>query len=73
MIEHTGAMPAGCANAMECATLIEHGAACMLDTTTGRTYCLKCGQRLRYHRRKAIARGEPLPDTIAAASLRLEQ
>jgi len=62
---HPG-MPMGCANAIECASLVEHKAPCFRDATTGRTYCLPCGQRLRYHRRKALERGETMPATLSA-------
>jgi hypothetical protein len=31
------------------------------DTLSSSTYCELCGNRLRYHRKKATARGEDIP------------
>lgn len=37
------------------------------DSVMGRTYCKPCGQRLRYHRKKAAQRGTTSPRTIEEA------
>lgn len=68
---HHSLLSTGCANAAECGTLVDHAALCFLDSATGRVYCLPCGQRLRYHRKKALERGETMPETITAANERL--
>jgi hypothetical protein len=36
----------------------------MRDLERGVAYCVPCGQRLRYHRKKAIERGEEIPKTF---------
>lgn len=56
---YQGAASRGCANP-RCTAVLAHLDACMLDQEAGFRYCVPCGQRLRYHRRKALERGEPL-------------
>ena len=51
-----------CAMPPEVAVQINRDTFC--DTLTGRTYCNKCGNRLRYHRRKWAERGEEIPLTL---------
>lgn len=53
----------GCANP-RCPAVLAHGDPCLYDQEGGFRYCVPCGERLRYHRRKALQRGEPLPTSL---------
>lgn len=44
-----------------------------VDMATGKFFCKSCGSRLRYHRKKALGRGETLPLTFAEIDERLSQ
>jgi len=45
-----------------CMTNISEGDKIFLDTINENTYCHQCGQCLRYARKKAAERGEPIGD-----------
>lgn len=68
---HTGLQPRGCANPV-CPTVMDPGSDAMADQAGGVLYCVPCGQRLRYHRRKALERAEVLPVTLADVDRRHE-
>ena len=44
-----------------------------LDTASGRILCHSCGPRMRYHRKKALGRGESIPITFKEVDDRLSQ
>ena len=44
-----------------------------VDLATGKFFCKACGPRLRYHRKKALGRGETLPITFSEIDERLSQ
>lgn len=46
------------------------GSCYFTDTLTSKTYCQVCGNRLRYHRKKAAARGEDIPLNMSDVSSR---
>lgn len=60
-----GLQARGCSNGDGCPTTIKPGDAYFRDLARGVAYCVPCGQRLRYHRKKALARGDSLPQTMA--------
>jgi hypothetical protein len=49
-----------CAN-KSCGRRIAKGDECFADSLGGEYYCKQCGIMLRYHRKKADQRGDPLP------------
>jgi hypothetical protein len=61
LTETERALPGWCTNDGCQASVIAPGAERFIEDDSGRTYCVPCGQRLRYHRKKADERGEELP------------
>lgn len=53
--------PFGCRN---CGDVVPPKTPFLVDEVLNRAYCLPCGQRLRYHRKKWIERGEAMPVTF---------
>jgi hypothetical protein len=53
----------GCA-ATDCPAVLAAGDSCFMDDRTSRRYCVPCGQRLRYHRRRALERSGSFPLTL---------
>lgn len=52
-----------CANS-RCSKKIVNGDDFFVDSLEAATYCIQCGQCLRFHRKKAGQRGEALPATF---------
>ena len=65
-------IPFACAN-VNCRAIIPAKTPFMADDLLSRGYCLPCGQRLRYHRRKWVERGEPMPRTFEEIETRFEK
>ncbi len=70
--EWRGLQARGCTNSDGCANTIKPGEPYFRDEARGTGYCVPCGQRLRYHRKKALQRGEELPLTMADVHARHE-
>lgn len=62
----------GCSNGDGCPAIIEPGEIYLRDKLRGVAYCVPCGQRLRYHRKKAHQRQETIPATMADVRARHE-
>ena len=67
-----GTAAVGCSRP-ECSAVLDALGDCFRDESTGRLYCPTCGPILRYHRKKALQRGETLPITMADVNARLER
>lgn len=61
----------GCDN-LNCAGAIEAGSDYFVDLAMQRRYCTPCGQRLRYHRKKWVERGEKMPLTFSEIDKRFD-
>ena len=73
MRESSGSLiPFTCSNAA-CGIRILAKTPFMVDDLLTRGYCLPCGQRLRYHRRKWVERGEVMPRTLEEIAARFEE
>jgi hypothetical protein len=68
----SGATATGCAGP-DCRQVLQPDTDCYRDEHTGRLHCIACGQILRYHRKKALERGETLPVTMAEVNARFER
>ena len=53
-----------CANS-KCGKSLSNGTEFYYDTDKEADYCFQCGVCLRYHRKKAVERGEPAPAGFA--------
>lgn len=67
--QHTGRISLPCGNDTGCSEEIQPGDTFAVSAT-GVRYCRTCGNRLRYHRKKAAQRGETLPVTFADVARR---
>ncbi len=63
-----GAREKWCSNAPNCMVMIKPKEDCFVDYSTNKPYCTACGQRLRYHRKKAMERGEVMPISFSDIS-----
>lgn len=72
MVEKTwcGLQARSCSNGEGCVATIEPGEMYFRDEARGVGYCVPCGQRLRYHRKKALERGETIPATMTEVEAR---
>lgn len=55
--------PTSCSNDI-CGRKIRRGDECFADVLSDADYCQQCGVMLRYHRKKAGERNDPLPVTF---------
>ena len=58
-IRYSGRDLPSCANA-KCRKLVPEQELCFLDTLWDRIYCYACGLCLRFARKRAMQRGEPI-------------
>ena len=73
MRESIGSLIAfGCTNP-DCGSVVPAQVPFLYDEVLKRGYCLPCGQRLRYHRRKWLERGEAMPKDFAEINARFER
>lgn len=71
MRESSGSLiPFFCSN---CREVVPAKSLFLVDELLQRGYCLPCGQRLRYHRRKWTERGEPMPKTFEEIEARFKE
>lgn len=63
--------PARCSRD-ECPATIGPGERYMIDKMSESSFCLPCGSSLRYHRKKAVERGQNPPITFADAEKLIE-
>ena len=62
-----------CANA-ECGKSIQRMEECFMDTLSkGKVYCERCGVMLRFHRKRAVQRGEDPPITFEQVDARMKR
>jgi hypothetical protein len=64
MAETSDGGAAWCGNTLDCRCFLEPGEARFLCSKTSRTYCVSCGQRLRFHRKRALEREDSMPLTF---------
>jgi len=57
-----------------CGTLIKRFEDCFIDELAkGTTYCERCGVMLRFHRKRAVQRGEGPPITFEQVDARMKR
>jgi hypothetical protein len=56
-----------------CGAEIKRGDEIMIDQLSPSVYCHKCGVNLRFHRKRAVGRGEPEPVTFTDVEARFNQ
>jgi hypothetical protein len=57
----------------ECRRIVQAKENYFIDTLVTGSYCESCGKCLRYHRKKAIERGEKPPKTFKEVDARLNE
>ncbi len=56
-----------------CGAVLDAFSPCHRDEVSSLLYCTTCGPILRYHRKKALERGEEIPVTIGEALAHIER